>query len=364
MSIVQKHKCLNEAIKQALDENASMQNLSSEILQKVVIETIHKYQQKLNVGIEDSLSDLIAAFKQKISDTIFETTAGWRVHNRDYFLFPRGCRFCFAKGDSIIVVIEQEPQIRSLLLSSALLNSKNSERVALALPYVNFVLHFKKNVFASMFCGWRTTPLRDISDSLCTPLLPNIHDNLAVCMGKVTGDLGDNISQRTDAVLNHFWNSQFNTDLSQNWNVKARYHSNFETAQKWSKASIDDSNFVLQINYKQTKTLKSIVDLLTKVDDEPDETILRHNLSEYIDQTVESLFAKILRYFKNTKFEKHHPKDITDLMSKIMTESNSELASLILVIENELGNLKKEIQTINLLPNAVPRSPRWSNYST
>ena len=364
MSIVQKHKYLNEAIKQAIEENEGMQNLSSEILQKVVTETIHKYQQKLNVGIEDSLSNLIESFKQKISETIFETTAGWRVHNRDYFLFPRGCRFCFAKGDNIIVVIEQEPQIRSLLLSDKLLNSKNSERVALALPYVSFILHFKKNVFASMFCGWRSTPVRDISDALCTPLLPNIHDNLAVCMGKVTGDLGDNISQRTDAVLNHFWNSQFNTDLSQNWNVKARYHTNFETAQKWSQASIYDSNFVLQINYKQARTLKSIVEILTKVDDEPDETLLRHTLSESIDQTVQSLFAKILRYFKNTKFEKHHPKDITELVAKIMGESSSELVSLILVIENELEKLKKEIQTSNLLPNAVPRSPRWSNYST
>jgi hypothetical protein len=368
MSIVLKHQKLSEAVKLAYEESSQMNALSAEVLQQVVLETIHKYQQKLNVGVEDSISDLIDTFKQKVSQSIFDVASGWRVYNRDYFLFPRGCRFCFAKGENVIAVVEQEPQIRSLLLDGRIIEnepdySTNSERIALALPYVNFVLHFKNQVFVSMYCGWRTSPLRDINDSLCTPLLPNIHDTLQVCMGKVTGDLGTNISQRTDAVIGHFWNSKFNSDLSTNWQKKSQYDARFSTARTWSDASIIDSSFVLQCNYKQIKTVKSIIDLLTTHDLEPDENHLRHTLTESIDTCVEAFFNKVMRYFKNTKFEKHHPKDVTELVKTTMIDASTELATLTLALERELQNLKQEIILNSSLPPAVAKSPMWSNYS-
>lgn len=367
--LVEKHLHLKEAVKLAVQESSNMKNVSEEVLRKVVIETIHKYQQKVNVGIEDSVTDLIDVFKQKVSDQIFRTSSGWRVVNRDYFLFPRGCRFCFTKGENTIVVIEQEPQIRSLLLSGNIIEEKDhfptssrSERIPLSLPYIVFILQFKNDVFTAMYSGWRTSPLRSLDDMLFKPILPNVHETLNICMGKVSGDLGSNISQRSDAVMGHFWNSMFNNDLSKIWWKKKSFHHKLATARTWAKATIEDSSFILNASMEEGKSVKSIINLITMHDLQPDENFLRQNLSNSIDGCVEAMFAKIMRYFKSTKFERYHPKDINDIMANAMVEANSELASLVLVIKNELEKLDKQIAESKESSKIEPRSPKWSEY--
>ena len=45
--------------------------LVEDVLAKVVIETIRKYQQRVNVGIQDSIVDLLSTFKLKVAEEIF-----------------------------------------------------------------------------------------------------------------------------------------------------------------------------------------------------------------------------------------------------------------------------------------------------
>ena len=69
------------------------------------------------------------------------------------------------------------------------------------------------------------------------------------------------------------------------------------------------------------------------------------------------MFFKITRYFRNTKFEKYHPKEISDILKRIIIDSNSEVSETIFTIKFELQKLESQItnymvrQDINYPPD-------------
>jgi hypothetical protein len=362
--LLEKHQLLKEAADLAAEQASGFEGLSDDILSGIVIQTIHAYQKKLNVGVQDSVSDLMDTFKEKVLTAVFNTASGWRLANRDFFLFPRGCRFCFTKGTSTIFVIEQDPQVRTLLMDAAILGDRapaaaangSAERVALALPYVIFIIHVRHSLLSGMYCGWRGQPLRTMQDMINMPVLPNIHDNMNVCMG--THSYTD-----PDAAVTHFWNTRFNNDLSTQWWSKAQIDPRLATARTWARNSLEDSTFVLGIRYQQKKTLEEQINLLTAQEEEPDENALRHNLAEAVDSSTGEIFAKIMKYFKKTKFEKHHPKEIKEVVGAILKEANHEYLDLLASIRHELDDLKEQIRVAkeNLKPVGVGHL--WEDYS-
>lgn len=376
--LIHTYESLKQSVDKSLQTVDNFEALASEVLTNVVIQTINTYQQKLNVGIEDSVGDLINTFKQKISQSIFDTVSGWKIANRDKVLFPKGCRFCYTKGQSLIVIIEQDPQIRSLLFDGGMLDesyaphlSNNAEWVALALPYVVFILHFKNELFVGLYCGWRKSPLRSLDDRMSQPLLPNIHDGLNVCMGRAflmgrdSGATRMNIAEQTEVVLNNFWNSQFNNDLSRNWWGKSRYDSRLRTARTWADASLEDSSFILNIDlsYLPNRSVNNVLELVTMHEEEPDENALRHKLSEEIDSCIDTLSNRILRYFKKTKFEKFQPKSISNTLAESIKAANHEFIDLVFCIQHELENLKREIDADKMRAKVHKVGPLWTKYS-
>lgn len=368
------HQLLKESVELALKGISNFEGLAADILTKVVIETIHKYQQKLNVGVQDSVSDLLDTFKQKVTEAIFAKAGAWKVANREPFLFPRGCRFCFTRGNAAIFVIEQEPQIRSLLFDAYMLGKEHTatesnttaERISLALPYVVFLVHFKDNAFRNLYCGWRTAPLRSLDDYLCQPLLPNIHDGGNVCLGSSwTRSTEASMASQSESVIGYFWNSQFNNDLSTNWWNKRNIDLRLESAREWNNWTVGDETFILDVHFNEdrSRSLQRRLEQLTTEEQEPDENAFRQDLAESIDQCVEGLSSKILRYFKKTKFDRHHPKDVTDSLTAAMREANVELVDLMFAIQHELQRLETEVKESRDKSRLVPCGSLWGEYS-
>ena len=353
--LIQKYTSLKEATNLALDNIKDLEPLAKEILTNVVIKTINTYQEKLKVGIEDSASDLLDNFKKKITEEIFEVASGWRLIKKEPFLFPRNCRFCHTKGESTVVVIEQEPQIRSLLFCESVLNEEfakdvydinRSERACLALPYVLFFVHFKKGEFVNLYSGWRTSQIKNLQDKFGAPLLPNQHTNFNVCVGLDHVVRGEGIVEQTESVIENYWQSKFNKDLSDKWFLKNQFDSNLRTGKTWEAKSIDDPTFVLHIDYEYAKgkTVKEMLDWITKNEVDLDQTAKIHELAETIDKTVNGLFIKIMHYFKNTRFDMHYPKDVKDNLISLMKEAVSEFQDVVYVINHELETLIKSNQ--------------------
>lgn len=369
--LLQRHSLLKEATELLLTETQTFDGLASDILTDVVIQTIHTYQEKLNVGVQDSVADLLETFKHKVAQTIFETARGWRVVNTDPFLLPRGCRYAFTKGDSTVFVIEQDPLVRSLAFPTSMLIEEHgvpgddrTERVALALPYSIFVVHFKKSRDTNVYCGWRTAPLRSLDDVLAIPLLPNIHDNMQVCMGRDMRLVGTSMAEQCDSLLSNFWNSRFNNDLSTNWWNKHRIDRRLRTGRMWAENSEEDPLFILSVSFPQNeeRSLRRTINVLTQHEEEPDENGMRHRLAEAIESSSEALFAKILRYFKKTKFDKYHPKNIKEALGQAMKTASAEVADILLAVQHELETLSAQITERRHTTRPERRGPMWSDY--
>jgi hypothetical protein len=382
--LIQRYEALKEITRNTLQTQANLKPLASEVLTNVVLPTISAYQQKINVGVQDSLGDLLDVFKQKVSEHVFNTAAGWQIYNHDNFLLPRGCRFCFSKGKSVIVVIEQDPQLRSLLMNDCMVDREKQPqyddlvdgvpvRITLAIPYTVFIFRFTRSelhehlLFQSVDCGWRTTPLRSIDDVLSHPLLPNIHDGMRVCFGSAGNTPETNeptVSTKCEDIIGLFWNSRFNHDLANYWWNKGSYDSRLRTGNTWNEASLEDSTFILHVNLpcNPEKTVGYFVEALTQTEDEPDRNGLRHRLSESIDQCVEALFSKVMRYFKKTKFDKYHPQDILNELTKAVEKANAELQELTFVIHHELESMKTEMMSAKATKKLEVQSVRWEKY--
>jgi hypothetical protein len=321
--------------------------ISEEILTKIVIECLKNYQKKINVGVQDSFSDLLDLFKQAISEIIFDHAATWRVATqRNAILFPANCRFLYTKGNKTIAVVEEKPQIRSLLLKESITNSP-TRRFGLALPYTVFVVVFKDDKFGNLYAGWRNSPLQKLEDILYRPLLSNIHINLSVCTGEIALNKDDEIGKKVQDVISFFWNSQFNHDLSNLWNEKQNYHVNLTTAESWEHFSKLDSSFILNTNLLTGSSVINIINHCTMYELEPDETTLCHSLTNKIDECIVDLFKRVMNYFQRSKFEKYYPKDLQDELKSALQFASNEYSKSIKVLQEGLNELKIEVEQKN-----------------
>jgi len=365
MSFAHRHEALQKATNLVSREVESFDGLADDILTRVAIETIKKYQQKLSVGIQDSATDLLDTFKLNVTSAIFDTANSWKLITRDPFIFPRDCRFCYQKGDSTIVVIEQGPQIRSLSFREGMLDREFSggsgaDRITLAFPYVVFLIHYRNGDYEGLYSGWRNRPLGSLDDMIYRPLLPNVHDHLAIC---TSGEamLRKTIVEQSDIAITGFWNSRFNNDLSDRWWSKGSVSSQLATAHTWADASEENPLFMLDIEYSPAKTIQQMIDLVSMHETAPDEGPLRHRLSEEIDKCIEFLFHKILHYFKKTKFDRHHPKDVEEHLKGAIKQSSEEFVEVVGVLSQEIENLSKDVGLHRNKP-ADGRGIMWREY--
>ncbi len=344
MSVSQRYQSLKEATQLSLNEVEGFDLLVEQLLSKVVLETIRTYQTKLAVGIEDSAADLLDTFKRSVIQQIFETASGWRISHNDCFVLPRGCRFCFRKGKSTIFVIEQDPQIRTISMlmdvNENLVRPYNNlgtavvKRFSLAMPYSVFVIRITDNGIVDTRYYWNIRPLQRMSDDLLEATLPNIHVGGQVCMGQPT--ISENKSVMCDEITSTFWNSQFNGDLSKGWDDKERL--GIWSATDWQTKSTQNLFFLLPLAHKVVKPLREITDSFQSDDELPNESQFRHKLEEEIEKCSERLFHKITAYIKKTKFEKHCPKDIKDLVREQFRGATSELTDTVIALQNEVNS--------------------------
>lgn len=358
---------LKEAAQLSIKEIEGFDQLSEYVLTKIVIESIRTYQQKVAVGIEDSASDLLDTFKKNVTNQIFDTAAGWHSVQRDSFLYPRGCRFCFQKGKNTIVVIEQDPQVRTLSFMAGmqdgdqeLQRSDQSERVTLSLPYSIFVFSLNDNKFVDMRCYWRTAPLKSLTDTLHCCVLPNIHVGGRVCLGtNVLGEVTD-ICSLCDSLLTSYWSSQFNLDLADEWWGKTRLGPAIHTGRAWQQNTISNPLFILEIPFRIHRTLKEVIDISSSSTEESSESYFRHKVSTNIDRCVEQLFHKITSYLKKTKFDKHSPKDIKDSLRDHLKTSVFELVDIVMSLNHEINKLTAESQVEK--KTVQPAGILWRNH--
>ena len=356
-----RHQHVREAMDAFVKQVSNDAPLMQDILTRIVIDCMSRYQEKIRVGAEDSVADLLVTFKQKIADEIFGAAQAWTQSNTsEVFLFPKNCRFLHTVGSSIFAVIEHGPKNQSLRLDYALLSENYEEasfdsytRHCLAIPYSIFVFHFavKQGMgrLCNLYYAWRKAPLSSLSDKIYVPYLPNLHKNLAVCVGASNTILpkpiasGGWIDAIVDESLANFWGSPFNADLSTHWWQK-KSHESLRTAKDWEENTRQNSLFILDIPFQEKDTLGQFLAGLVQAakEDEPNITDLNHRLTEAVDEISKQLFNKITSFLKKSKFDRYYPKDITSALSKAMEPVAEEVSLLASALNAELNKISSD----------------------
>lgn len=204
---------------------------------------------------------------------------------------PAGCRFYDRNDTHEIFVIEEPPQVRTVVwkpwaeLQEHVLQrrsicrqwrmSKDSltaylkrTHFALAFPYVVKCYVMRDGFFDRLLLFYRCKPLAGEGDELLVPNLPNCGANYVVCMPrKMQGchvGTGAGASAAIVGLERAFWGSTFNSDLANHFVWYAHRVLELATPWDWERASQRDPSFVLRMQWQSANctvqdTVRSIV---------------------------------------------------------------------------------------------------------
>jgi hypothetical protein len=204
-------------------------------------------------------------------------------------LIPGNAGFAFRKGDKRIFVLEEEPNVRTIL-------TEEYGPITLALPYVVFVVELIGDQHSVTDVFFRTQKLTGIGASLYQAALPNVVNNyrgrrgFPICFG-TTFEQGT-AHQLCEAVRNSFWNTVFRYEHYGRV-ASAAFDSQDATVQSFehwaSETRAQGIGFALNAKWLPVVgSLETFVHERLQVDNETDEETKEH-LIDRIDTASESL---------------------------------------------------------------------------
>lgn len=174
-------------------------------------------------------------------------------------LLPPGARWAIVRGRSLVIAVEQPPQVRRVSWSEKALDEPGAYRQTyLAFPYTVYLLLFYSGSFEEMRLYYRAAPLCSEDDVLSMPNLWNISASespLAKCRVCLRGrpffdDL--TVAGQAQAVIEFFWNAGFNLDIESNcFRRAATLDGRIATIDVWERASAADPLFPLAVKWEE-----------------------------------------------------------------------------------------------------------------
>ncbi len=173
---------------------------------------------------------------------------------------PPGTRLALARGPSLVLAIEQAPQVRRLAWRPGTMKDTGEGRqVALALPYVIYLVRFFQEQFEEMRLYYRAAPLGAGEDALSLPNLWNVQapdSPLARCRACLRGRPaldGMPTGAQAEAVINFFWAAGFNMDVEDNAFDRSRgVDARVASLAAWEAATAADPLFPLGVPWIPT----------------------------------------------------------------------------------------------------------------
>ncbi len=192
----------------------------------------------------------------------------------NHVLLPPGARIIKADGTATVCCIEQPPQVRLVRWSASQMGKGGEyETYRLAFPYVVFLFLFFQATFEDMRVYYRTAPLQSPNDDLLISNLWNVQadpSKPSACRACLRGrpeDLWERpLVEQVTMLLDFFWSTGFNTDISGNCFERARpLDPRIASLKTWEGASETDSLFPLHIPWeKLDATVGDVIDHLVE----------------------------------------------------------------------------------------------------
>jgi hypothetical protein len=259
------------------------------------------YRQETLSVLDEGCTEVLKQFKATIGRRCWKLSQKWcQWGDNRPILQPNKSRLFYRKGNTDIMVIEQDPQMRTLRFNSSF-SETGSYNVAL--PYVIFIFRWIGGSFTDVYCMFNDKPLGDLSERPIKPYLTNIDCETRCCLGKtfkLPSDL--NYNQTVEFILSYFWSAEHSNEWNEHWKYNQGYFETTDgrlaTLSAWQDASQDNPLFVVD-NVSWQKHTRSIGDLivgLTKTDTkarEFEETIFQDLVAEFLSSVSRAMTVSL-----------------------------------------------------------------------
>lgn len=272
----------NEAIAMLSEQlaNADFTPQMVNLLKQATNKVLTRATSSLNAAIEEGTASRITQELQNIGSNMTQATTEWiDATTGSLVIFPEGTRFVSKDAEKLVVVTEQEPQIRTVNMVHLVNGVNRRDTFAISLPYIQVISIFHRNgndyVFNNqLYMSCTKTPLRSLDQQVFKLPLPNSHNHGQICTGSMRNLPGANTSiiEKINGVMNSYWNSDFNTDLSSNMvnfiNMNNVFRINTGSSaeivssfQRWQELSVQNPMYAIapDTQYQNLCTLSSLI---------------------------------------------------------------------------------------------------------
>ncbi len=238
----------------AVDEAAIRQSVLDDFqneLKGLARKVARRCSEETSIGVGDFMHELLRSYRDKLVDVGNTSRMPSNADNSGALLLPQGTRFYtvgekrsrFDEALNGMIIIEQEPQIRTILVSDDPYDDHEDHMTYhLPMPYVVFAIQFTES-YRTVGCteldiAFRKDALKDLSgEGWYHPPLPNFAD-FGVCMDK--NDSCEDIVELSSLIINRFWNSFFEPDFKA-FRIKksSGRHQSLKTFEDWEKLRDD-----------------------------------------------------------------------------------------------------------------------------
>ena len=175
---------------------------------------------------------------------------------------PDNVRWVCEKGDRAVYIVELQPELRTILWGGA---ENSGLPYTVATPYVVLKVPFIGNALYYPSVFYRNEPLQSINDRLYHSNLKNVAycgEPLInyLCLDGLRHSTDWKREQTINELVNHLWSGEFNDEMSSH-QFGREGDDRLQTIQGWQKASKEDPEFVLGVNWKPTTaTVKTAIE--------------------------------------------------------------------------------------------------------
>jgi len=231
---------------------------------------------------ESSVVDPVARTVKKVinSEDFIRKVSSRMYPDTSSKLLPPNCRYHKSlPNNRSIVVIEEQPQMRTILTSNqvsrdiealkktgaweqygykGLENTKyglgdgSSFKFTLSFPYIVYIMSFNGNDLCNMTIYFRLSPITTLNDYLLLAPLHNIPQDQRICLGswRDSKTISGSVSEEVEKVITTFWSGVFNMDYTNNC---LKYSDVYELSNYfvWQYFSKTNPMFIFKVKWHQ-----------------------------------------------------------------------------------------------------------------
>jgi hypothetical protein len=211
-----------------------------------------------------SLQDFLAALHQRTDSQALPDA------------IPEGVRFIRRRGDAVVLVLEERPQVRTVRWlaehSPAPMGRGATYRTAqLAFPFVILIVAFRQGAITGYLqCFYRRSSARTLDAPL---LYPNLYNVVAaygqacwLCLAKLPNNLASlSWEEKVQEIRAHLWGAGFNRSAEVNegasyWQIMQGIDPRVASLAAWEQESKKDPFFALNVEWRPVgKTVGRVV---------------------------------------------------------------------------------------------------------